>query len=308
MNISLILILFRSAENEKAADLHIIAHLSNLVSVQIDHYQLLFLLRLAEEFTELATFLAIDAKRILKEHQTENSIIVGCVIPQVEVSLIMPSPTPGKESSGGDAESVLPDSASLGDDLHGNWPQQQSSLDLVKSSAMFNSTDIPSPEAPYTPAPNTHGHNVQIQSPPASKTTPSSSQKSTPQSMRGKKNIEQQLTKELNSGLNSVRKGFSSFMTSIDSALKTSTDDDTISIHSDYSSDSESFMMIMGDDKVVDCIDVMFKLNPFGTDSLKVAPIEEAAEVFDDEESSPSEPSEGSTFRRRDLVSMATFR
>lgn len=29
----------------------------------------------------------------------------------------MPSPTPGKESSGGDAESVLPDSASLGDDL-----------------------------------------------------------------------------------------------------------------------------------------------------------------------------------------------
>lgn len=32
----------------------------------------------------------------------------------------MPSPTPGKESSGGDAESVLPDSASLGDDLHMN--------------------------------------------------------------------------------------------------------------------------------------------------------------------------------------------
>lgn len=33
---------------------------------------------------------------------------------------MMPSPTPGKESSGGDAESVLPDSASLGDDLHMN--------------------------------------------------------------------------------------------------------------------------------------------------------------------------------------------
>lgn len=29
----------------------------------------------------------------------------------------MPSQTPGKESSGGDGESVLPDSASLGDDL-----------------------------------------------------------------------------------------------------------------------------------------------------------------------------------------------
>lgn len=31
---------------------------------------------------------------------------------------MMPSQTPGKESSGGDAESVIPDSASLGDDLH----------------------------------------------------------------------------------------------------------------------------------------------------------------------------------------------
>lgn len=47
----------------------------------------------------------------------ESSIIVGCVIPQVEVSLVMPSQTPGKESSGGDGESVMPDSASLGDDL-----------------------------------------------------------------------------------------------------------------------------------------------------------------------------------------------
>lgn len=33
---------------------------------------------------------------------------------------MMPSQTPGKESSGGDAESVMPDSASLGDDLHLN--------------------------------------------------------------------------------------------------------------------------------------------------------------------------------------------
>lgn len=50
----------------------------------------------------------------------KNSLILGCVVPQVEVTFIMPSPTPGKESSGGDAESVLPDSASLGDDLHTN--------------------------------------------------------------------------------------------------------------------------------------------------------------------------------------------
>lgn len=52
--------------DESSADLHIIAHVSNLVSVQIDHYQYLFLLRLSEEVTELATFLSLDSNRILQ--------------------------------------------------------------------------------------------------------------------------------------------------------------------------------------------------------------------------------------------------
>lgn len=130
---------------ERCADIHVIAHISNLVSLQIDHYQLLFLLRLAEELNEMSTFLNLDAERILQKvgngslpnptsilnnvflfllmfHQQnqQKSIVFGCVVPQIEVTLVMPSPTPGKESSGGDAESVLPDSASLGDDLHMN--------------------------------------------------------------------------------------------------------------------------------------------------------------------------------------------
>lgn len=52
---------------EKHADIHAIAHISNLVSIQIDHYQLLFLLRLAEDMNELSTFLSLDAERILQE-------------------------------------------------------------------------------------------------------------------------------------------------------------------------------------------------------------------------------------------------
>lgn len=98
----------------------------------------------------------------------------------------MPSQTPGKESSGCDAESVMPDSASLGDDLHISnstaW-QTQLSLDQLKHSQMANpygSIETPSPitnELPnfdgatsvtpqHTPNPNTHGHNVQILSSP----------------------------------------------------------------------------------------------------------------------------------------------
>lgn len=52
---------------DRTADMHAIGHISNLVSVQIDHYQFLFLLRLAEEMNEMTTFLSMDAERILQK-------------------------------------------------------------------------------------------------------------------------------------------------------------------------------------------------------------------------------------------------
>lgn len=127
------------------------------------------------------------------------------------------------------------------------------------------------------------------------------------------------LTKEINSSLMSMKKGFSNFMTSIDSAIKSGTpnDDasDTFSVQSDMSSDSENYAILMGDTKPIDCMDVMFRLNPFTNDNnMKTSPVEVASEVYEEPSSyktnmsSPSEPSEGSTWRRRDLVSMATFR
>lgn len=64
-------------------------------------------------------------------------------------------------------------------------------------------------------------------------------------------------------GLISMKKGFSNFMTSIDSALKTNTSDDmsdTVSMQSDISSDSENFIHVLSaDDKTADCMDVMFR-------------------------------------------------
>lgn len=287
-------------DDMSGADLHIIAHVSNLVSVQIDHYQYLFLLRLAEEMTELSTFLTVDSKRILKEHAETKSIVIGCVIPQVEVTLVMPSQTPGKESNGGDGESVLPDSASLGDDLHfnanninastggsiggvgiSNWTPNLDQIKNHQNTNTFGSIETPSPitnETPdaiyqqfeqaqqvqYTSSPNTHGFNVQIVGTSTSTaTTASTTQCSTPIS-RGAKNRNSMTDSGLNIGssLISMKKGFSSFMTSIDSALKTNMSDDmsdTISIQSDISSDSENFVLVLADDKTADCMDVMFK-------------------------------------------------
>uniref|UniRef100_A0A3F2Z136 Chorein_N domain-containing protein n=1 Tax=Anopheles minimus TaxID=112268 RepID=A0A3F2Z136_9DIPT len=336
-----------SETDNRTADLHVIAHVSNLVSVQIDHYQYLFLLRLAEELTELATFLSLDSKRILQAANTEKSIIVGCVIPQVEVSLVMPSQTPGKESSGGDGESVLPDSASLGS----GWPN---SMDQTRNSNIFSSTECPSPIATEPPVevhhisnPNTHGHNVQIQSIPttsstsgvASVETPSSSSVIVTARTVGSANVSipiqgphlvmqpqskarnstadsSSFSKDINSGLSSMKKGFSHLMTSIDSALKTNTSDDisdTLSVQSDLSSDSELQRVLEDTEKTTDCMDAMFRLYPFGQEStIKMAPIEVASEVCEDpfltNMSSPSDPSESSSLKRRDIVSMVTFR
>lgn len=343
-----------------SADLHVIAHVSNLVSLQIDHYQYLFVLRLAEEMTELSTFLTIDSKRILQNHSENKSIVIGCVVPQVEITMVMPSQTPGKESSGGDGESVLPDSASLGDDLllnanttsnipsaTGNWNGGNTavtlSLDQMKNhpnTNTFGSIETPSPvtnDAPemhyshfdtpstiqFTSSPNAHGHNVQIISTATNlvAATPSQSAPNVQNSRgRNRNSITETGLKDLGSSLISMKKGFSNFMTSIDSALKTNPNDDTsdtISIQSDISSDSENFIMVLADDKTADCMDVMFRLNPFtaenSSSSRSTAAVEVASEMCEELDyktnmSSPSEPSEGSTWRRRDLVSMATFR
>ncbi|KAH8392818.1 hypothetical protein KR215_001854, partial [Drosophila sulfurigaster] len=163
------------------------------------------------------------------------------------------------------------------------------------------------------------GISMQSQSQSTSTTTAPKSVKNTTIRSSGGNDAVPSITKEINSGLLSMKKGFSSFMTSIDSAIKSGTpnDDasDTFSVQSDISSDSENFAIVMGDDKTMDCMDVMFRLNPFTNDSnMKASPVEVASEVYEEPSSyktnmsSPSEPSEGSTWRRRDLVSMATFR
>lgn len=327
--------------DDNTADLHIIAHVSNLVSIQIDHYQYLFILRMAEEMTELATFLSLDSKRIMHQEDSNSSIVIGLVVPQVEITLVMPSQTPGKESSGGDAESVMPDSASLGTIT--GWPTTTPPLlENTRNSNQFGSVETPSPineqrfDIPHTSNPNTHGYNVQILSEPITTTTtttsttsqqipvtPIRSEATTPSSSSRSRNrnsmSDSTFSKDMTSGLLSMKKGFSNFMTSIDSALKTNPDDmsDTYSMHSDISSDSDNFMMIINDtDKTADCMDAMFSLNPFQApeNSIKVAPVEVASEVCEENVqyktnmSSPSEPSEASSCKRRDLVSMVTFK
>lgn len=311
--------------DEKSANIHVIVHFGNLVSIQLDHYQLLFLMRFLEEVNELTTYLAMDTKRITTQIEQNQSVIIGCVIPQVEVTLVMPSQTPGKESSGCcDGESVLPDSASLYDEVHtqnSGWLQQG-------SVNPFSSIESPSPskQEKFDFPPAEPKSNIKFNIPDDNDTTPSkttnqhvsSSSSSSTSTLKNKSRtsggdtMSNIIPKELNTGLNSMKKGFSRFMTSIDSALTTtaSFDDgsDTISIQSDFSDDSD-FFVVLGESGG-DGNEFMFKLNP--APDQKLAPVEVASEVCEDPYltnlSSPSEPSETSSLKRRDLVSMVTIR
>lgn len=123
------------------------------------------------------------------------------------------------------------------------------------------------------------------------------------------KNVQQpfsniNLSNNLNAGLSSVKKGFSTLVTSLDTALKASPDDmsDTISIRSDASSDSEKYVMVPADDRNVETIDDMFFVLEFFYENKGT--VEIASEVLEDESSvtTTSDHSLASSCRRKDLV------
>ena len=107
-----------------------------------------------------------------------------------------------------------------------------------------------------------------------------------------------------------MRKGFSSLMTSIDTALKPSPDDmsDTISVRSDGSSDSEKFILIPSGNEnertfTSHTVDAMFRVAEFHNDSKTL--VEMASEVLEEESTvtTTSDHSLTSSFRRKDIVS-----
>lgn len=83
------------------AKMHLLVHITNLVSAQLNHYQFLFLLRLLETVSEITTFLTQDVSHILGE-EDESSMALGLIAPQVDLSLLMPSVSQSRDKIGGD--------------------------------------------------------------------------------------------------------------------------------------------------------------------------------------------------------------
>ncbi|KAK3923200.1 UHRF1-binding protein 1-like [Frankliniella fusca] len=302
------------------ADIHLLLQVSNLMSVQINHYQLLFLLRLAEEGAEAATFLTMDTSRIL-DQKSGGSLVVGAFLPQVEVTLVMPSQTPGKESSGGDVESVFPDSSSLGDELVGSNVERSTDLgsgNVDRASVHFStstghvSQDTRIKRGEHQMATNSNGR--------ATPGSDVSSSYSMDFQMRqtSRQYEEKPVASAVPSTFNNFRKGFSKVTNFIDAALKPSDDaSDTASLRSEGSSDSENYVMIGGEssgiDRPFDASDAMFRVTSYPDNNLQK--VELACEVLEEEPTgtivtTPSERADSidSSIKRRDLVSVVTFK
>ncbi|XP_066590455.1 bridge-like lipid transfer protein family member 3B isoform X3 [Prorops nasuta] len=327
----------RNEDIVKTADIHGLAHISNLVSVQINHYQFLFLLRLSEVISELATYLSIDSNKILKV-DSGGSLVIGALIPQVEVTFVMPSLTPGKENSSGDLESVVPDTSSIVDDFAGASMIWQSSTCSARTDfgtkRAVTSAEILTPQSAEWTIMSEFSHVVTTSQPVVTfkqnglnqheqsrpvhfgmrEKTQSldeenilrfTSDTATKQSKTDSSSNAPFIPNNFNVGLSSMKKGFSNLMTSIDSALKASPEDgssDTISVRSDISSDSENYLLGSLQDQ--EKIDSIFSVD----NSMKITAVEEASEVIEETPDTQSEKSSDSVCRRKDIISTITFK
>lgn len=322
-----------SSEKKSTGDIHGLAYISNLVSVQINHYQYLFLLRLSEVLSEMATYLTIDSNKILKV-DSGSSLVIGALIPQVEVTFVMPSHTPGKENSGGDLESVMPDSSSIADDIAGSSIPWQSTERIESNVKKINiNNDIITPQSDVSSMLSMdfmHSTNPTQTVVTFKHNDTNKHDQQTKNIMHNRQNIGVEEEKVLpplryaldithkhskgdsssntpfipnnfNVGLSSMKKGLSNLMTSIDSALKASPEDgssDTVSIRSDVSSDSENYVLVSLQDQ--EKLDTMFSVD----NSIRVAAVEEASEVVEETPDTQSEKSMDSVCKRKDIVSL----
>ncbi|ENN73667.1 hypothetical protein YQE_09724, partial [Dendroctonus ponderosae] len=286
------------------ADIHALAHISNLVSVQLNHYQYLFLLRLADQATELVTFLNIDSDNILKTENT-SSMVIGAILPQLEVTFVMPPQSPGKESSGGDGESFVPDFSSIDDITVGELVFYATAIGpYLKRKPVVDSYHIRKIRPFYLNRyPNTMSHFALWQTQELLQIL-HMRRINSPRANSRKTLYTTTLTLV---GLSAVKKGFSGLMSSIDSALKQSPDDisDSISVRSDVSSDSEQIVMINFEEDIRGT-DYMFVVNGM----QEFERVEEAAEVVEEASTltSTSDHSLTSSCRRKDLVCLATLK
>ncbi|XP_059481044.1 bridge-like lipid transfer protein family member 3B isoform X3 [Neocloeon triangulifer] len=257
-------------------NIHAVAHIPSLVSVQLNHYQFLFISRLLDEVSEMTTFLQMDSKKITGEDS--GVICVGAALPQVEVTFVMPAHSHAKESF--DLDSVIPDSSSLADIPNipitppkNPYEIKETDSAVIHGDVFFEETSLVADAPTAEPLP-VESHSFKMSN-----------------------------FSTFSKGLAS---GFSTLITSFDST-KTGDDGlDNMSVRSDGSSDSERYVVVnLEQQNRTDILNAMFVIPAASRAPRPI--IDEASEVVEDPDDL-SQHSEMSILRRSDPVSVTTLK
>ena len=231
--------------------LQVLVTASQPVSLQLDHHQLLFLLRLVESLAEMGAFLSCDSNRISAPNLPPG-MVVGGVLPQLDISLILAadrdstvrveSPQEVSTSLPASLPTLLPTSVPVPEETKTLEPV----LDLSDPLSVQLESCVVTPEPPVK---------LQLQTVQSNGLFTSSSLRSNTSSK----------SKTLTSSFNSKLDGLSSpsYLSLLGSGTR-SPDLDTLSVRSDESGDSSWHDSEAGWTMVSDSLDVgegLFKVD-----------------------------------------------
>ena len=303
------------AQEREEASLHALVYAPKPISLKMNHLQFLFLLRILDTMNEFLSFFTQDAKNILSK---EDSFLVSAILPLVNASLVIP-PAPllpdlstddlGDSVNQAASEDLTVNNSALDEDLVSNptsLSPQPSFSEEIKDAAINGGAEIISvnsmnksrSDGCLSLTPGSAGA-VACANIAESVTCNNSLADISPEIVLSKSGdelhegrlldpIEYLSDKRMSvSGMKKgLTSGFTSLMNTIESSVKYQQDDDTVSIQSDVSNDSDKFVMLyleseQDENGGSDCL--------FKTQSNKEPPIETAIEVT--EEPTSSEPS-----------------
>ncbi|KZS06933.1 UHRF1-binding protein 1 [Daphnia magna] len=239
-----------------------LVNISSLLSVQLDRAEYVFLLRVMDNLKETTAFLDHQEKKF-STGDTSQSVVLGAVVPQVDISILFPPQAASAlqalddgDSPIGDTESIYPDTssmtdiASLGRPMHGLKLRNSHSEYVVSPPTNIENTNhltdgVTIVKSQSDSMIEISGSSDAIGGPEDCKVSghaPVVSQRSV--TFADRKQPPQQ------SGFSSISRGLHNFMSSMDAALRHSThipDDasDCYSIRSEGSSDSSDNFMVL---------------------------------------------------------------
>jgi len=277
---------FYGETKKENVGMHMLAVSNQLISVQLDHHQLLFLLRLVDSLSEMGAFLSSDSCRILSP-VVPAGMIIAAVIPQIDINIILPATVTESESikdresphnqieidTGADAQDLVVDMEQKLDELQPVVDHSDPLSMIAEESAPSTTPIISTPNPPSSRMPEPP---VKLQLQPALSNGIFSNSKSAPNSSSKSKNITSSFNSKMD-GLSSV-----SWM-SLSGAKSPELDLDSLSVRSDDSGDSSWHESEAGWTMVSDNMDIgegLFRVNRDASERGP-SPAEMAEEVYE---------------------------